>query len=116
MERRIQTHDSPNEMITDRIDSVTKIKDFRSFLPAPKSVKIELSGRCNYRCGFCALRTREHQPKEDMDFEFFKKVSSEMRKEGVEELGLFYLGESFMNPSLLIQCLKYAKWIGFPYV
>ena len=103
-------------MITERIDSITKIKDFRALLPAPKSVKVELSGRCNYRCGFCALRTRENQPKNDMSLEFFQRISRQMRNAGVEELGLFYLGESFMNPALLENALKFAKQIGFPYV
>lgn len=37
-------------MITDRIDAITLVQDFRATLPAPKSVKIELTGRCNYRC------------------------------------------------------------------
>ncbi len=57
--------------ITDRIDNVTRIPaDFlKARLPAPKSVKIEISPRCNYRCGFCALRSREVQPKWDMDFD-----------------------------------------------
>ena len=37
--------------ITDRIDSVTRIppKYLHAALPAPKSVKIEISPRCNYR-------------------------------------------------------------------
>ena len=45
-------------VITDRIDSVTKIPPeyMKAAPPAPKSVKIEISPRCNYRCGFCALR------------------------------------------------------------
>lgn len=38
-----------------------------------------------------------------------------MREAGVEELGLFYLGESFMVP-WLPEAIKYAKDIGFPYV
>ena len=38
-----------------------------------------MSPRCNYRCGFCALRTREAQPKWDMDFELYKRVTREMR-------------------------------------
>ena len=44
--------------ITQRIDAITLVKQdrFKEVLPAPKSVKIELTGRCNYRCGFCALR------------------------------------------------------------
>jgi MoaA/NifB/PqqE/SkfB family radical SAM enzyme len=106
-------------MITDRIDAVTKIPPeyMRAQLPAPKSVKIEISPRCNYRCGFCALRNREVQPKWDMDFELFKRITREMREAGVEEIGVFYLGESFMNPRLLVDCIRYTKKeLGFPYV
>lgn len=105
--------------ITDRIDNVTKIppKYMKAVLPAPKSVKIEISPRCNYRCGFCALRTREVQPKWDMDFGLFKRVTREMREAGVEEIGVFYLGESFMNPRLLVDCIAYLKGeLGMPYV
>jgi len=86
-------------------------------LPAPRSVKIEISPRCNYRCGFCALRTREVQPKWDMDFTLFKRITREMRDAGVEEIGVFYLGESFMNPRLLVDCIAYLKGeLGVPYV
>ena len=105
--------------ITDRIDNVTKIPpQFQhAKVPAPHSVKIEISPRCNYRCGFCALRTREVQPKWDMDFGLFKRVTREMREAGVEEVGVFYLGESFMNPRLLIDCIAYLKReLAMPYV
>jgi MoaA/NifB/PqqE/SkfB family radical SAM enzyme len=105
--------------ITDRIDNVTRIPPAyqKAELPAPKSVKIEISPRCNYRCGFCALRTRESQPKWDMDFALFKRITREMREAGVEEIGCFYLGESFMNPRLLVDCIRYVKQeLAFPYV
>jgi radical SAM protein with 4Fe4S-binding SPASM domain len=105
--------------ITDRIDNVTRIPQayLRPAPPAPRSVKIEISPRCNYRCGFCALRTRETQPKWDMDLELFKRVTREMREAGVEEIGVFYLGESFMNPRLLVDCIRHLKRdIGMPYV
>jgi radical SAM protein with 4Fe4S-binding SPASM domain len=105
--------------ITDRIDNVTRIPPgyLKAVLPGPKSVKIEISPRCNYRCGFCALRTREVQPKWDMDFELFKRVTREMREAGVEEIGVFYLGESFMNPRLLVDCIQYLKReLEMPYV
>jgi MoaA/NifB/PqqE/SkfB family radical SAM enzyme len=105
--------------ITKRIDSTTRIpaSHLKARLPAPRSVKIEISPRCNYRCGFCALRTREVQPKWDMDFELFKRITREMREAGVEEIGVFYLGESFMNPRLLVDCIRYLKRdIGMPYV
>jgi len=111
-----ETGDS--RLITDRIDAITNVSDkYRSaILPAPKSVKIELTGRCNYRCGFCALRTRENQPVEDMDFDMFQRITTEMREAGVEEIGVFYIGESFMNPDLLIKAIRWVKNLGFPYV
>ena len=105
--------------ITERIDSITRIppRYLAAAPPAPRSVKIEISPRCNYRCGFCALRTREVQPKWDMDFGLFKRVTREMREAGVEEIGVFYLGESFMNPGLLVDCIAYLKRdLGMPYV
>jgi len=106
-------------LITDRIDNVTRIpaEFLKPVLPAPKSVKIEISPRCNYRCGFCALRTREVQPRWDMDFALFKRITREMRDAGVEEIGVFYLGESFMNPRLLVDCVRHLKRdVGMPYV
>jgi len=105
-------------VITDRIDSVTLVGDaYRSpVCPAPKSVKIEVSPRCNYRCGFCALRMRESQPREDMDFDLFARITTEMKEAGVEEIGVFYLGESFMNVPLLVDCIRHCKDIGIPYV
>lgn len=106
-------------MITERIDAVTRIpqKYLCDRPPAPKSVKIEISPRCNYRCGFCALRNREVQPKWDIDFALFKRITREMRDAGVEEVGVFYLGESFMNPRLLVDCIRHVKQeLGFPYV
>ena len=105
--------------ITDRIDDTTRIPPawLKAAPPAPRSVKIEISPRCNYRCGFCALRTREVQPKWDMDFGLFKRITREMREAGVEEIGVFYLGESFMNPRLLVDCIAYLKGeLGMPYV
>jgi MoaA/NifB/PqqE/SkfB family radical SAM enzyme len=106
-------------LITERIDNVTRIPQayLKAVLPAPRSVKIEISPRCNYRCGFCALRTREVQPKWDMDFGLFKRITREMREAGVDEIGVFYLGESFMNPRLLVDCIGYLKGeLSMPYV
>lgn len=97
--------------ITKRVDSITHIGENRLNVtpPVPRSVKIELSGRCNFLCSFCALSVRETQPKKDMDFELFKRITREMRDAGVEEIGVFFIGESFMNPRLLIDAVKYLK-------
>ena len=52
-----------------------------------------------------------------MDFGLFKRITREMREAGVEEIGVFFLGESFMNPRLLVDCVQYLKAdVGMPYV
>ncbi len=103
--------------ITSRVDNITHIPEqYRSQTPpAPKSVKIELTGKCNYRCSFCAhaknIRDTQH-----MDFDLFKRLLLEMRAAGVEELGVFYLGESFVCP-WLAEAIRFAKHEAkFPYV
>ncbi len=105
-------------MITQRIDGITGIPQsyLREDPPCPKSVKIELSPRCNYLCGMCSLRTRTKQPQRDMDLDFFKRITIDMRAAGVEEIGLFYLGESFSNRELLVAACEHCKAIGIPYV
>lgn len=107
--------------ITDRIDSITHIPVSYQIPkpPCPKSVKIELTGRCNYRCGFCALRMRDCQPKvsDDMSLEFFQRITTEMFDAGVKEIGLFYLGESLMAPLLTVEACRWLKQdLGMPYV
>ncbi len=103
--------------ITDRIDAITFIEPARAraVAPVPRSVKIELTGRCNFACAFCARDMRLRDQK-DMDKGLFKRLVREMRAAGVEELGLFYLGESFMVP-WLPEAVAYAKQeCGYPYV
>jgi hypothetical protein len=102
-------------LITDRIDAITKIteKYLGTVLPAPKSVKIELTANCNYKCGFCVKSIRPDNG--EMDRRFFSRVIREMQDVGVEELGVFYIGESF-TCKWLPEAIKEAKEVGFPYV
>ncbi len=102
--------------ITSRIDAVTKIprKYLAAKLPAPRAVKIELTSQCNYRCGFCAHRLRM-KDRGEMDPAFFERVVGEMVDAGVEELGMFYIGESFMC-DWLPEAIAYAKKRGIEYV
>lgn len=103
--------------ITERIDAVTGIPTpWRATnIPAPRSVKIELTGRCNYACSFCA-RSMKLRDQKDMDRATFERLLREMRGAGVEEIGLFYLGESFLLP-WLEEAIAFAKdEAGFPYV
>lgn len=105
--------------ITKRIDEITRIpvSHLSTVVPIPKSVKIELTGRCNYRCSFCALAVRDKQPTKDMNLTFFKRITREMRESGVLEIGVFFIGESFMAPDLLVDAILHLKKeLQFPYV
>lgn len=98
-------------MLKEKQNQILKMQENyrKAVLPAPKSAKIELTARCNYRCKFCSLALRKEQPKKDMDWEFFKRITTEMRDLGVSEMGLFYIGESFMNPDLLVKAIEFVK-------
>ena len=103
--------------ITSRIDAITNIPEgYRTPTPpCPRSVKIELTGRCNFACAFCA-RSEKLRDQHDMDQTLFERLLLEMREAGVEEIGLFYLGESFLVP-WLAEAVRFAKHeAGFPYV
>ncbi len=108
-----------NHSITERIDRTTLITHDRLLAkpPAPRSVKIEATGgQCNYRCSFCTLKDRAEQSTRAMDWGLYKRLCREMREAGVEELGLFYISEPFFKPLRLVESVRYAKQIGFPYV
>lgn len=105
--------------IAQRLKGITKIPDRYRFeeLPPPKSVKIEIVPRCNYRCQYCTFTLRKTQPQKDMDWELFKRITTEMKTLGVEEIGPFYIGESFVNPELLIKAIRFLKQdLKIPYV
>lgn len=102
-------------MITERIDAITKISEryLGTIIPAPRSVKIEITATCNYACSFCTKalnNTAGH-----MDRDLYSRVIREMRDAGVEELGVFYIGESF-TCKWLPEAIAEAKAVGFPYV
>lgn len=100
--------------ITSRIDAITGMEGYRAtVLPAPKSVKIELTANCNYKCKFCVKSLRPDNG--EMDRALFSRIIREMRADGVEELGMFYIGESFLCP-WLPEAIAEAKEVGFPYV
>ena len=103
--------------ITERIDAVTRIPPeyLREDPPAPPSAKIELTSRCDYRCDFCAS-SQNKRTKGDMTWDDFLRLTEMLRDAGVRELGLFYLGESFLL-DWLPDAIRYVKHEQeFPYV
>lgn len=104
-----------NESITQRIDAITGIPEaYRATtIPAPRSVKIEITANCNYRCQFCVKSLRADNG--EMDRQLYSRLIREMREAGVEELGVFYIGESF-TCKWLPEAIAEAKEVGYPYV
>ncbi len=102
--------------ITERIDAITGIDENRRVAapPCPRSVKVELTARCNFKCSFCAT-AEKLRIKGDMDWDFYLKLLKDLRQAGVEEIGVFYLGESFVL-DWLPDAIRAAKDEGFPYV
>jgi len=103
--------------ITSRIDAITRLDEERGCEtpPVPRSVKIELTARCDARCFFCASQARLRK-KGDMDWLLYRRLAREVRELGVEELGLFYLGVSFLC-DWLPEAIGFAKQeCGYPYV
>ncbi len=105
-----------SDTITKRIDAITNISSQYRIEnpPCPKSVKIELTAKCNFNCSFCAGKQKLRY-QGTMDQAFYKKAVDDMVQSGVEELGLFYLGESFLV-SWLADAIHYAKNVGIPYI
>ncbi|MAF95839.1 MAG: hypothetical protein CMM60_08820 [Rhodospirillaceae bacterium] len=102
--------------ITERVDAITGIDGHRRVAapPCPKSCKIELTARCNFKCSFCATADKLRD-KGDMDWDFYVRLLKDLRRAGVEEIGVFYLGESFIL-DWLPAAIQAAKDEGFPYV
>lgn len=102
--------------ISEKIDAITGMREehHTPTPPCPRSCKIELTGRCNLRCSFCAT-SRNLREKQDMDWDFYCRLLRDFRDSGGEEIGVFYLGESTILP-WLAKAIKEAKDVGFPYV
>lgn len=102
-------------MITERIDAITRISatHMGTQIQPPKSCKIEITAHCNYACKFCVKSIRTESG--EMDRAFYSRMVKECRAAGVEEWGVFYIGESF-TCSWLPDAIAEAKAAGFPYV
>ena len=103
-------------MITERIDNVTKIDYLKVLAPAPKSIKVSLDDACQFRCGFCSRKdVTDAVGSGAMSWGTYTRLVDEMVREGIAELGLFYIGEPMMAKDL-VAAVRYAKAAGIEYV
>jgi len=102
--------------IAQRVSETSRVSpEIRVVRPQfPKKAKIEVTSRCDLKCFFCqhTYDTRGHG---DIDPALMSRLLRELRDLGVEDLGLFWIGEPLLNPSLPAYVAE-AKAMGFPYV
>lgn len=101
------------DKISERVSEIVNIPDDRLSItpPVPKSIKIEITSHCDFKCYFCQL-TMQDRAKGNIDDKLLYKILDESIAAGVEEVGLFWIGEPFLNKSLP-RYIEYAKKVGF---
>jgi len=82
--------------------------------PFPKKAKIEVTSRCDLKCFFCQ-HTYDVRGHGDIDRDFLYRILHEMKHLGVEDVGLFWIGEPLLVKPLP-EYVAYAKKIGLKYV
>lgn len=97
----------------DRLSNLLR-KEIHENPPFPKSVKIEITSHCNYKCS-CCFHKDSLGNKGFIDPNFLKYILFELKSLNVEEVGLFGLGESTLDKNLPLY-IKMAKDLGIPYV
>ena len=106
-----------NKSIPEKIDQHTHVPKEKLCLhpPFPDAIKIEITGRCNYNCSFCAQKSSLRKIG-DIDRNFLYIILWEAKSIGVKEIGMFLLGESLLVKDLP-EYIKYAKEVvGIEYV
>lgn len=102
--------------IKDRISETSNIPQelLSEYPPIPKTVKIEITSRCDLKCFFCSV-TYKKQDGHDIDPDLLFKLLRDAKDAGVQEVGLFWLGEPLLVKQLP-EYVAYAKKIGISYV
>jgi organic radical activating enzyme len=86
--------------ILDRLDQVQDLKGrLTAIAPIPRSVKLETTTLCNHDCSYCSRQYRDRQHG-TMSWDFYLRILDEMKEAGVQQVGLFFLGEPFMIKNL----------------
>lgn len=80
----------------------------------PNNLMIELTNICNLKCEMCYNKYAKRK-KGFMPFDLYKKIVNQARELGIENIGLYTTGESFLHPKIF-EFIKYAKQSGVKYV
>lgn len=97
--------------ISARIDHTNDMQEdsgiwLNPVLPCPKSVKVSLDDSCQFKCSFCVNSTMKE--KAHMPWYMYERLVNELVVNGLEELGLFFIGEPLLEKRLGA-AIRYAK-------
>lgn len=79
-----------------------------------RSVKMTITNACNLECRHCG-RDKD-KPPVTITTKRFSEVADQIQRLGIEKFGLFFDGNSTLAPKQLVNCVRYLKHIGMPYV
>jgi len=80
----------------------------------PNNIMIEVTNGCNLACRWCYHKCMKRKIGV-MEFSLYKRIIDECVELGVENVGLYTTGESFLHPKIY-EFIKYAKQRGIKYV
>ena len=73
-------------------------------LPAPLTVYVEPTNRCNLSCDFCPQSLPDYKERagywEHMDIDLYRKVITEIGELGIKSLKLYFFGEPLLHPQI----------------
>lgn len=80
----------------------------------PKNLMVEITNACNLRCVMCYNRKMKRK-RGFMRMTTYKQVLQNAKEIGIEMVGLYTTGESFLHPKIF-DFIKLANEMGFKYV
>lgn len=89
-------------------------EDWAPVAPPPKKIMFELTNGCNHRCYFCSNLSMKREVG-FLDRDAYRKIATEARQLGVEEVALYTTGESLLHEEI-VDFVKIAKELGFSYI
>lgn len=78
----------------------------------PKKLAMELCAECNFACSMCH-HPQMRRPKGVLPFELWKRCADEIAAVAPDtEVWFSFCGEPFLEPELLLKCIRYGKSAG----
>src|ERR1700722_16719967 len=73
-------------------------------LPAPLTVYVEPTNKCNLSCDFCPQSLEDYEdrtgPRQHMTLSLYAKVMAEIEALGIKSLKLYFFGEPLLHPQI----------------